>query len=220
MLPIIPYGGAVLAMIISIKNNALRRRKPFELQKDKQKIRTHHPLRYKKVSDKKLKEVNARLLRKIEREDTKRLIIIYLLILVLGSGSIYGVIRYTNRVKDHNTKVAVTRREYNKAKAIEGSLDVESLFEFLYNDGMKWLEKERYKYAKQQFYEACTLKPGNYEANLGLTTAYVNACVKHHIECYTAWKLLESSLKKFGPRPELEELRKTYYEEFPEQNMK
>jgi hypothetical protein len=81
------YGGSVLAMIISLKNNALQRKKPFENLKDNP---IHHQSkiakpRIRRISPIKLAKIKSRIQAESAREKRKQTILITILILFFVS---------------------------------------------------------------------------------------------------------------------------------------
>lgn len=202
------FGGSVLAMIVTLKNNARARRKAFEYIESKEtSIHSHYSLKYKKVSKEKLSGIKNRIRSTIDKENKKSLLLTLLIIFIPSLLAIGGIIRYTNNIKEHNAIVAQNRKErlqFEKENTIR--LDASDLNYFITN-GNKWLENKNYHRAKIQFYNALKTNPDNYEAFYGLTKAYVYHCEEHNEKCDEASIIVKNAIHKFGENPELHALK-------------
>lgn len=213
MLPILPYGGSVLGMIISLKNNARPKRTPFKdkKEKDRTNYKNHYPLSFKRVSKEKLEKIKSRYRDSIVREDNRRLTIISIIIVVLGTFAVYGGIRYYYHVQEQNAKYQQQKLVQDKKNKQIAVVSFEEKYEYLMNSGKKYLSKQHYSYAKHQFHEAVKIKPDDFNANLGLVGAYVYDCIKYNHSCSEAEGYLLQALGKFGRKEQLVKLEEALY---------
>ncbi len=215
MIPILPWGGSVLAMIISLKNNARPKRRPFKEKRAKDRLiyKTHRALRFKKVSKEKLESINARYRDSIENEGTRRLIIISLIIAFFGVIGIIGGIQYYNTMKKENARITAQNRINNRIREEAIAAAPEEKFDYLLSSAKKYLSKKHFSYAKHQFHEALLIKPNDFNANLGLVASYVYACLQYQEDCEEAEGYLIKALGKFGRKEQLVKLEEEYYKE-------
>lgn len=211
MIPLLPWGGSILGMIISLKNNARPKRTPFKDRKDKDRLKykTHRSLKYKKVSEERLKVINARYKKAIEKDNSRILFVIIPIVIIIGGIALFGTIRYTNSAKEKSSRILAERKKSSQNKADYSLTDK---YIYLMNSGKRYLSKQHYSYAKHQFSEAITIKPNSFNANLGLTASLVYDCKKNNIACEAAEEFLIKTLGKFGRKKQLVELEKVYYE--------
>lgn len=213
MLTILPWGGSVLAMIISLKNNARPKRRPFKekLERDRLVYKSHYALKFKKVSKGKLELINAKYRKSIEREDTRKLIIVSAIMAFFSVAFLIGGIKYNNYVKTENAKYAAQRRNNNKIREAAKTAAPDEKFDYLFSSAKNYLSKQHYSYAKYQFHEALLIKPNDYNANLGLVASYVYACLQYDVDCSKAEGYLIQALGKFGRKKQLVKLEEAFY---------
>jgi hypothetical protein len=213
MIPILPWGGSVLGMIISLKNNARPKRRPFNEKREKDRLiyKTHRALRFKKVSKEKLESINAKYGDSIEKEDSKRLITISLIIAFFGVIGIIGGIQYYNTMKKENARITAQNRINNRIREEAIASAPQEKFDYLLSSAKKYLSKQHFSYAKHQFQEALLIKPNDYNANLGLVASYVYACKQYQTECEEAEGYLIQALGRFGRKEQLVKLETAFY---------
>lgn len=207
------FGGSVLAMIMSIKDNARLKTNVHEKWKtDKNyRYRKHKSLEFKKVSKEELAVIIAKNRKKAKRERlTQTILTISLFVSILYIGSKF----FTN--KGENIIEAIQRRKqeqidaFNRKKELERRKEEEQLL-FLLNDGYKWLNKRHYKNAQKQFYKAYEFKPNDFRVKLANATVYVYQCIETQKNCHIAERLLLELKDDFSNKTEVKELVK-YYE--------
>lgn len=205
MLPVLLYGGSVLGMIISLKNNARPRRKPFESLKREYKhsLRKHYGLEYHDVSKEKLEKVKLKIRKKLRNEERIRYLKITVFAFIICSLLFTGVSIQLKRNNEIN-------RQNRKAEKISAMTPAEQFKEYL-NNGYQLLNEEKYNDAKYLFLSALRIEPDNYKANLALTEAYIKNCVFNDTDCAKTENLLENNLEKFGRTDKLIELKNLLY---------
>ena len=170
------FGGSVLAMIISLKNNARLKQNAHDRWKNDKNYRykEHKELKFKEVSKEELAKVISKNRKKARQERLVEIILtVSVFILIL-----FGISKLFTK-KGENIIEAQQRRkqeqidQYTQKKNREKQKEEEHLL-FLLNDGYKWLNKKHYKNARTQFYNAYQFKPNDYRVKLANTTLYVN----------------------------------------------
>lgn len=156
------FAGSVLAMITSLKNNALPRRRAFKLLKENERLQSGYKkeLKFKQVSKEDL-EIIKQQIRERAYKQRKRNIIIVIPMIITGLIFITCLIL---DVKEQEQREHLQRLEQQKIK------EKELYDKYLYymNDGYKWLKKERYHNAKFQFEKAAELRPDNYSTKFAI----------------------------------------------------
>lgn len=87
-----PGEGSILGMIISLKNNRnllKQRRKPFNKDKFREKEIPHIDLKFKQVSESKLKEIKSKIRYRAQRERQLYTIVFISLILIFAGIVLY-----------------------------------------------------------------------------------------------------------------------------------
>jgi len=143
------FGGSVLAMIITLKNNARHRRKAFEYSDEKNRfIRTHLELKYKTVSVERLARIKKQIRKELDQEDRQslfRTMAIWGLISILLVGA---TSYYYFQMKERNAAL------YAKQKLQRENVrqDVIALrqndVDYFLTKGKQYLESEDYYYAQ------------------------------------------------------------------------
>ena len=213
MLPIMPWGGSVLAMIISLKNNARPRKKPFEDQKKARKRigKANYTLRYKKVTPGELEKIKSSIQHSAKKERQKALWLISMLIFVLCSGFVYWSFKNNETVNERNSRIVIDRLKLNREVENLKSLNPNEQYDYLIECGNGWFNNENYTYAIRHFNNALILKPDEYEADLGLTKSYVYLCSRENQYCSSASLILKTNQEKYGETPGLTELETLLY---------
>lgn len=204
------FGGSVLAMIVTLRNNARPRRKAFEYSSEKDSaLKKHYELNYKTVSASQIQKIRRRIRRKAEREDKKQLYVFLTFIALVSSILIFASYRYTQNVQENNAKVTEARQ----AKLIKMQKDEihfkNADIEYFLNDGKKYNDKGDFRNGKIQFYKALEVNPDSYNAYLGYVTSSINECIHYNVNCHHTQKLLNSALKKYGETPQLVKLQES-----------
>jgi hypothetical protein len=201
------FGGSVLAMILSLKNNASPRHKVFDYVKDKKRtFKRRAPLHYKKVSQKELNLIKAKIRKQSNREDNQQFLKLMLAMFVIAGLLLVGTIYHNNTVDTKNTQIVRARQEHLlHQKADKIAYNSNNLKYFL-DKGQKYLDNGDYRYAKILFATARSIDLDNYEANLGYVRTYVSDCNESINSCETTRRLLTTIIEKFGETEELIEL--------------
>lgn len=105
------FGGSVLAMIVSLKNNARPKRKAFAYSKGKEAIlKKRYGLKYKSISAEKLSAIKSKIKRQTERENKQKMLkLVFILTMVLASLLILSI-HFQKSVKENNSKVVKERK--------------------------------------------------------------------------------------------------------------
>lgn len=202
------FGGSVLAMIITLKNNARHRRKAFEYSDEKSKsIRTHLKLSYKSVSSEKLASIKKKIRKESDKEDRRSLfrtmaVLALLSILLVGSTTYYF---YYLQEKNSAlyAKQELQRKNARKDAIASSQKDVNY---FLAN-GKHYLGKSDYNRAKQLYTKAFELEPEDHDVLRGLTAAYIYDCQFNNIGCQSAKRLLNLYYDTYGETDDYRELQ-------------
>jgi Tfp pilus assembly protein PilF len=205
MLNFVCWGGSVLGMIISLKNNARPRKKPFEALKEeyKQTLHKHYGLQYKEVSRDELAKIKVKIQEKFRKEERVRYLKISLFVLII-CGFIFFLFSYQMK---RNSVINTQNKEVRKINAMTPA----EQFEKYINDGYQLMKEENYNGAKYLFLSALNLDPDDYKANPGLTEVYIKNCISKETDCTDAENYLSGSLKRFGQTKELIVLEKLLY---------
>lgn len=181
MIPLLPYGGSVLGMIITLKNNARKRKKAFEaLKAEKKKIhRTSEVPEYKKISPQKLSRLKSKIVDDIEKENNRYYFKGSVAIILISGLLFYGLTSYFKYVEKKNIRITKEREEIAQ-KQIDGVIYDPKRLDFFLADAQKWLMKKNYKNAKAQYLAALQIDSLNYVANLGYTSAFVYDCIENN----------------------------------------
>ncbi|NOZ47171.1 MAG: hypothetical protein GXO79_10375 [Chlorobi bacterium] len=201
--------GTVMAMIVSLKNNARAKKRAFDSWKENKFIihKKNSPLVFKKVSDKDLKIIKKDIQRKA-KNDRKRVAILTAIILIPVLIISYILVKNGLNKYTEDRLLEETER-LNKIDEIKNQKE-ETILYFL-NDGYKWLDRRNFKNAKIQFYEAYKIDHNDYRINFANAKVYVLDCVENSENCNTADKLVDGLIDRFGENEEinyLEELLK------------
>ncbi len=193
------FGGSVLAMITTLKNNARPRKKVFEYKKDHNtSLQHHYELKYKTVSAEKLEAIKSKIRQQADKEERQKMLKIMGFLLLFSAVAIIGSVTYLKNVESHNKQVVFNQKMNHEHQRVAQKALAADDFEYYLNYGYRCLEKADYYYAKISFAQARSLDTHNYEANLGLLKAYVKDCTQNQVKCEHAHKLLRYNISKFG----------------------
>lgn len=216
MIPLIPWGGSVLGMIISLKNNARPRRKPFEAQKDHpigHRSKKKRELHFKKVSAEKLSETRKNIREKIKRDERKyylKITGISLIVCALIFGIVYANDKKNNEIQKRNIEI----RKQNKDMLMQQEQSLSPAdFDAHMTDGIYYLKKGKYRSAHKSFSQACIIQPDDYRANMGLCASKIYICLQTGENCQATEDFLIESMAKFGRRKDLVKLEEKFYSE-------
>lgn len=209
MIPLLPSGGAVLAMIISLKNNARRRKKAYEaLKNENKKIhRVNKVPKYKKVSKQKLSLIKRQIVNDIEKENNKYYLKDSIIILLISGIILYGLTSYYKHVREKNIKITKERLEIERKKT-DGIIFDPTRLDFFLKDAEKWLTKHNYENAKLQYQAALQIDSTNYAANLGYTSVFVYKCIEKNMDCKMAENLMVRMISNYGNTEQILHLKK------------
>jgi hypothetical protein len=195
------FGGSVLAMILTLKNNARPKRKAFEAVKDFDKNQVHWKtrLKFKTLPKDQLNDLKDKIREDARRKRYKQTIISVILfstVLIFGIYFINNFIEKQNLIIEANSE---QKKNYNK--------DRSEKYLYYLNDGYKWLGEEHYKNAKFQFNQANEIFPEDYRTKIALTTAFVYDCMATNTDCIKAQALLGRIEKEYPNEINVRDLR-------------
>jgi hypothetical protein len=196
--------GSILAMIISLKNNARPKRKAFKSwDKYKDNIyQEHKSLEFKKVSEEELIKIRTRFKKQRMRENRIQIMVTLVILLPI----VFLLTKLSIKKVEEN-KVIKQQQVITKQK--KERIQKENMLFYL-NDGYKWLNQEHYKNAKYQFYKAYEIGGYNYNVELATARAYVYDCIKNNYQCSTTDKLIERLRNEHADSTEVKELIELY----------
>lgn len=198
------FGGSVQGMIISLKNNARKKKNIFRAR-NKDHLNLHEKnshLEYKIVPESELKQIKNQIRAKALKEN-RRIKISVLLVSIPILFIFYLIIQ--NRIDTFQEKQKLVAIEnQHKIDTIEQAKE-NKILHFL-EDGSRWLNKGHYKNAKTQFYNAYQLEPEDYRINYANAKAYVLDCIKNNVGCISAERMVKGLKEQYNNKPEIIEL--------------
>jgi hypothetical protein len=198
------FGGTVLAMIISLRNNARPKRKAFEDIKDfERRIKfSNDPLKFNEASKEDLEKIKQKI-RIDAKKYNRRLVIINV---VFGLFFLAFLFFYLMKLSQ------ITEDERNRVRNIEEKelRILNDKYNFLINDGYEWIENGNYHNAKYQFKEASKIKPDEFTSIIATLRAYVFDCIENNVKCRTAEHLLTKCLTDYPEDIEVLELARLF----------
>jgi hypothetical protein len=185
------FGGSVLAMIISLRNNARPKRKFFENYKelDKQIKIKSNKLPVKEIPAEELEIIKGRIRLQAKRDNTR--------LLYAKWGFIIIVVIFTSLLSWKLYQVYRLEEDRAQSKEVEKSRLLNEEFMILINDGYDWLNKGNIHNAKFLFKEASGLMPGDYRARVATLRAFVYDCLQNGITCKTTEHLMNQCLNDY-----------------------
>ncbi|MGD9993658.1 MAG: hypothetical protein AB7S69_10190 [Salinivirgaceae bacterium] len=172
------FGGSVMAMITSLKNNARPKRR-YEDRFDTRKIHSKTPLKEKQISQQELEKIKTTIRSKLSHQSKTRLIASLIITFLVASVFIAGLFFLSGKTKiiikaaneDLKQKELIKEEERNQrlANLIERG-------EFLLSEG-------DYESAKNVFNKAYIIDNKNKSTLLGTVKAYLLDCVQNDKEC-------------------------------------
>lgn len=200
------FGGSVLGMIISLKNNSRSKIRVSKMLKENQRqIRgLKKDLHFKKVNDAELKIIKQEIKRKAKQQRRIKILISIPFLFVLIAISIMF---WTDLKKEIQQDKIIQLEKDKKEQRI---LYDKYLWEL--NEGYKWLAKEKYKAAKHYFLNARKLRPYDYTTQVAITTAYMYDCIKNKVQCDTVNTLLMNLDASYTDKKEVNDLMEYFME--------
>jgi tetratricopeptide (TPR) repeat protein len=206
------FGGSVLSMITSLKNNAniLPKRRTFRDRKRDYAYKLSESLKFKELPENELLVIKAKIKKKIRRERIIRMIIrLSILSLFLILSGFLIVDKYQNYInrqdkKERELKIIAEKKNQKQALLIENTIL------FYLNKGNTFLAKEDYYNAKDMYARALEYDNEDYQLLLAYTKAYIYDCVYNDIECDKAVDLLNGLKRKYGITIEVIDLMELY----------
>lgn len=198
------FGGTVQAMIISLKNNARKRRKAFENWKDGKDIihKQNKKLVFKKVSDTELDKIKIEISKNAKKERANQIILFFLLIIVSGIIIYIFINKYNEKLRKQELE---KQKKYDK-ELIEKYQEKEDRIIYHLNIGYEYLNKGELFKAKKQFNNAYNIDDSDFKTLYALAKAFIIDCSENSFDCEGANKVLQILKKKFGNKEETLEL--------------
>lgn len=200
------FGGSIQGMLTTLKNNARPKRNAFDKsKKDKQLLHLKsRRLKYKTVSDSKLKEIKHQIRLKAQK-DRKRLIAVTVPVSMLVLFLIYLMIQsQLNSYKEEAKEKELERLEVVKEN--------QKQIDYLLENGSYWMNKGHYLNAKKQFYKAYLLDKKDYKVLCANARVYVMDCIENKVGCKTAERIMDRLKNEFGDRDEVKKLERLFIE--------
>lgn len=198
------FGGSVQAMIISLKNNARKKKIAFSNWKEDKNIFhfKNRSLIYKTLPKEELDQLKKEIRTKAAKEN-ERLIISVTIICIPILFLIYFMVQ--NRIDNFQKEQRI--EAIKKQKKIDEIIEVKEkrILHFL-EDGARWLNKGHYKNAKTQFYNAYKIESEDYRINYANAKVYVLDCIENDVGCNTANRIVIGMKEKYGNTSEIVEL--------------
>lgn len=200
------FGGSVLGMIISIRNNSMAKIRVSKLLKENQRLISglKGNLHFKKISEEGIKQIKQEIKRRARLQRNIRILISIPLILVLVA--ISSLLWISTKKEMHQEEllkveqqVILNERNYNKYMSE-------------LNIGYKSLAKEQYIAAKFYFDNASQLRPNDYRTRVAISTAFMYDCIKNKVKCDTVNTLLMNLDARFNGKREVNDLLEYYNE--------
>jgi tetratricopeptide (TPR) repeat protein len=194
------FGGSVLSMITSLKNNAriLPKRRTFKERRKDYRYVLSESLKFKELGENELLDLKAKIKKKIRKEQRIstiiRLIVLFLLLIMAGFLISDQFRNYLNRHEEKKRELQIISEKKNQKQA----LLIENTILFYLNKGNAFLAKEDYYNAKDMYARALEYDTDDYQLLLGYTKAYIYDCVYNDIECDKAIDLLNGVKRKYG----------------------
>lgn len=189
-------GGAIQAMINSIKANAKPKRKHFKRPKNKAEIDAlKKSLKEKSISESELEYIKEQIRDNIRYQRHSQNIKIFLVfIIILIPLSIFSYKYYQG--KQAKNKLVNENNEIKHHK-------------FVY-EGYQLLKDGKLTAAREKFFEANKINPNDYVLELGLAKVYVKMCIYAQRDCWQANKKIEQLLQKYGQQTEIMKIKEEY----------
>lgn len=197
-------GGAILAMINSIKANSRPKRKHFKRPKDKAEIDAlKKALKEKSISDSELKRIKEEIRFNVLHQRRTQNIKIFMVFLVILVPLSFFSFSYYQKLQMQN-------------KLAEGYYSEQELkHNELVSEGYMLLKKGKLTAAKEKFFEANKINPNDYVLELGLAKVYVKMCIYANRDCWQAnWKI-NKLLQKYGEQNEIMKIKNEYEKYVP-----
>lgn len=202
------FGGSVLAMIISLKNNARPKRKAFEGVKDFNNRAKYNSnkLCFNEVPAEELEKIKYKIRREAKTHNRIQffiklgLVICFLMFLAFLSLNFYQT----------QLGNSLTQKRKATLKEIKEERVLNEKFMFLINDGYEWMENGNFHNAKYQFKEASELKPNDFTAKIATLKAYIFDCIENNVKCKTAEHLLNKCLAEYPEDTEVIEVARLF----------
>ena len=200
------FGGSVLGMIISIRNNSMAKIRVSKLLKENQRLISglKGDLHFKEISEEEIKEIKQEIKKRARLQRNIRILISIPLILVLVAIS---VLVWKGMKKEMHLE-EILQVEQQK---IDAQRKYDKYMSEM-NIGYDFLAKEQYIAAKFNFDNASQLRPDDYRTRVAISTAFMYDCIKNKVKCDTVNTLLMDLDAKFNGKREVNDLLEYYNE--------
>ncbi|MCF8380997.1 MAG: hypothetical protein K9H49_15590 [Bacteroidales bacterium] len=208
------FGGTVLSMILSLKNNSnlLAKRKTYKELSKNYKYKPGDPLKYKELPEAELIVLKAKIKRDLTRQ--RRLFALkslFLIVLILGTGGV--ILSYVNnnyieksKKNEKELRSILESRKYSLSDIDERGI------EYYLNQGNYLLSNNQYVGAKYYFKKAYKYGPNDFFVLYANAKVYIYDCIYNDVECAEAIILLEYLEQHFGTNQDVKDLIKIYNE--------
>lgn len=195
------YGGSVLHMITTLRNNKSLSRRPKAFSKLREQINQQTDKKRfvldKKASPEELAKIRKEIIQQIRIEQKRKKKVLLstislstILLLVFIKLAFFSSFNFsmTYKPKERTTTKKLSTEE-KAAKLI-----------FSIEDGQKWLNENHFNNAIYQFKLAKEIDPNSYEAQVGLTESYLKKCKLLNEDCEEAKLELDNLTRNFPNR--------------------
>ena len=192
------FGGSVLNMILTLKNNAnmLKKRNAFKEWRNNVLKDRHKSLKFKKVSDEKLQLIKINIWEHARKERRKSILItisILIPIIIL----LFIFLKFFEKKVVEADKNRLTNKEKILLLKQKERSNLELSVIFYLNKGYKYMENKQYKDAKIAFYKAYELNGSDFSVTFANAKVYVMDCIENKKGCTTAQKLVDGLNQKY-----------------------
>jgi len=186
------FGGSVLAMIQSLRNNARPKHDAFQDWKKTEKriFHSNQKLTSKSVTPEELFKIKSRIKKENETEQKRSFYLTIVSIVVLVPLIVFVVFQFFFNSSQKSFQAQQTKTETTE--------NVSEQLNYLLNSGYEWLNKNHYKNARFQFKRVLEIQPDNKSANYGLLATYIYECKIDSTNCNEATLMFRNFVEKYG----------------------
>ena len=209
------WGGSVLSMIQTLRNNRkmLRRKTPFKknyayFQNREAYLKTpNHELNFKSATPEQIEEVRAKTI----QQESKQASIRTAVLAIVGTMVLFVFIGLLFYWQQQDILFAnYEKQEKEKQEIVELKVQ-EKLFAQFIDDGDDWLTQSKWENAVHFYNLALEIFPTNIDAKHRLAIGYVYTCRYDNLNCEEARSLIGTLIETNPANKKFYELRANYY---------
>ena len=197
------FGGAVRAMITSLKNNARPKRKAFDSIKHHQPYpKVSKKLQDKHFSDDRINQVKQEIKAQAKRDRIIKNVTIIVVMMLIAIGS---VLLFKYKLRDTLFRPRMSDWKKEQIHLMDSvSIRKDSIYLECINQGCKYLDQKDYQKAKDVLYRAYEIKPKQFDGLYLYTKACVLDCQENNIGCKSATANLKYLKSQFPDHADVE----------------